>query len=126
MKKDRRKYKITACLSGGDDRDRTDYLLNAIQALYQVSYAPVFTVLLYHKSAITARDLNGIFARETKIFCALLRRSLSAARLLLPDPYPFPAGCRYYLYHNSLNMQRFDKFSGKYIGNKIRKAYKTT
>ena len=26
---------------GGDDRDRTDYLLNAIQALSQVSYAPV-------------------------------------------------------------------------------------
>ena len=25
---------------GGDDRDRTDYLLNAIQALSQVSYAP--------------------------------------------------------------------------------------
>ena len=27
---------------GGDDRDRTDYLLNAIQALSQVSYAPVY------------------------------------------------------------------------------------
>ena len=26
---------------GGDDRDRTDYLLNAIQALSQVSYAPM-------------------------------------------------------------------------------------
>ena len=33
---------LTATLSpGGDDRDRTDYLLNAIQALSQVSYAPV-------------------------------------------------------------------------------------
>ena len=29
-------------LSGGDDRDRTDYLLNAIQALSQVSYTPVY------------------------------------------------------------------------------------
>ena len=27
-------------LFGGDDRDRTDYLLNAIQALSQVSYTP--------------------------------------------------------------------------------------
>ena len=27
---------------GGDDRDRTDYLLNAIQALSQVSYAPKY------------------------------------------------------------------------------------
>lgn len=29
--------------SGGDDRDRTDDLLNAIQALSQLSYAPVRT-----------------------------------------------------------------------------------
>ena len=27
---------------GGDDRDRTDYLLNAIQALSQVSYTPEY------------------------------------------------------------------------------------
>ena len=33
-----------SCFSlGGDDRDRTDYLLNAIQALSQVSYAPIGT-----------------------------------------------------------------------------------
>ena len=31
--------------SGGDDRDRTDYLLNANQALYQLSYVPVQDVL---------------------------------------------------------------------------------
>ena len=30
---------------GGDDRDRTDYLLNAIQALSQVSYAPTLLPL---------------------------------------------------------------------------------
>ena len=30
---------------GGDDRDRTDYLLNAIQALSQVSYAPIYHAL---------------------------------------------------------------------------------
>ena len=29
---------------GGDDRDRTDYLLNAIQALSQVSYTPEIEV----------------------------------------------------------------------------------
>ena len=34
---------------GGDDRDRTDYLLNAIQALSQVSYAPMQRKLFYHK-----------------------------------------------------------------------------
>ena len=31
---------MDAFFFGGDDRDRTDYLLNAIQALSQVSYAP--------------------------------------------------------------------------------------
>ena len=31
---------VLSFLLGGDDRDRTDYLLNAIQALSQVSYAP--------------------------------------------------------------------------------------
>ena len=30
---------------GGDDRDRTDYLLNAIQALSQVSYTPTRMVI---------------------------------------------------------------------------------
>ena len=36
---------------GGDEEDRTPYLLNAIQALYQVSYTPIYQVLrlpLYH------------------------------------------------------------------------------
>ena len=36
-----RLVKTSRFLLGGDDRDRTDYLLNAIQALSQVSYAPV-------------------------------------------------------------------------------------
>ncbi len=27
---------------GGGDQDRTDYLLTASQALYQVSYAPIY------------------------------------------------------------------------------------
>ena len=31
---------------GGDDRDRTDYLLNAIQALSQVSYAPITDTII--------------------------------------------------------------------------------
>ena len=33
--------KVCDLFHGGDDRDRTDYLLNAIQALSQVSYAPI-------------------------------------------------------------------------------------
>ncbi len=32
--------------NGGADRDRTDYLLNAIQALSQLSYSPV-TIYYY-------------------------------------------------------------------------------
>ena len=34
-------------LDGGDEGDRTPYLLNAIQALSQVSYAPVFNFCTY-------------------------------------------------------------------------------
>ena len=34
-----------AILSGGDKRDRTADLLNAIQALSQLSYTPVFSSL---------------------------------------------------------------------------------
>ena len=38
---------------GGDDRDRTDYLLNAIQALSQVSYTPtVITILTLQQSEV--------------------------------------------------------------------------
>ena len=33
-------HQLVSFLFGGDDRDRTDYLLNAIQALSQVSYTP--------------------------------------------------------------------------------------
>ena len=36
--------RIVGYFGGGDDRDRTDYLLNAIQALSQVSYAPTSVV----------------------------------------------------------------------------------
>ncbi len=38
--KKRQDRMVLSFLLGGDDRDRTDYLLNAIQALSQVSYAP--------------------------------------------------------------------------------------
>ena len=37
----------TSFLSGGDEGDRTLYLLNAIQALSQVSYAPRYILSLY-------------------------------------------------------------------------------
>ena len=41
-----RKYQVlsSACaIGGGDKRDRTADLLNAIQALSQLSYTPIFT-----------------------------------------------------------------------------------
>lgn len=31
----------------GDDRDRTDYLFNAIEALYQLSYIPVIIIKIF-------------------------------------------------------------------------------
>ncbi len=36
-----------AVFHGGDDRDRTDYLLNAIQALSQMSYAPICIIFSF-------------------------------------------------------------------------------
>ena len=35
---------------GGDDQDRTDYLLNAIQALSQMSYAPKGIGIYWHNA----------------------------------------------------------------------------
>ena len=35
------KFKFQAFYTGGDNRDRTDDLLNAIQALSQLSYIPI-------------------------------------------------------------------------------------
>ena len=40
LQKQKRHDQRRAFYCGGDDRDRTDYLLNAIQALSQVSYTP--------------------------------------------------------------------------------------
>ena len=45
-------------LSGGDDRDRTDYLLNAIQALSQVSYAPIGSGRYYTIFSMGLQVLN--------------------------------------------------------------------
>ena len=33
-------FELVYGLLSGDDRDRTDYLFNAIEALYQLSYIP--------------------------------------------------------------------------------------
>ena len=49
---------------GGDGRDRTDDLLNAIQALSQLSYAPVqYIVYLmnYTKDISTCQQLFALF-----------------------------------------------------------------
>ena len=40
---------------GGDEGGRTPYLLNAIQALYQLSYTPKARCILYHLSAVVNR-----------------------------------------------------------------------
>ena len=40
------KFTLYVNSDGGDEEDRTLYLLNAIQALSQVSYAPKYTAVL--------------------------------------------------------------------------------
>ena len=40
---------------GGDEGGRTPYLLNAIQALYQLSYTPKARCILYHLSSVVNR-----------------------------------------------------------------------
>ena len=69
---------------GGDKRVRTAGLLNAIQALYQLSYTPVFGKLLYCN--IYAVNCQTFFAfMPIKIYCfrlsAFKRRSLLQAIL---------------------------------------------
>ena len=36
------KHVLKCKVPGGDERDRTAYLLHAMQALYQLSYTPIF------------------------------------------------------------------------------------
>ena len=49
---------------GGDEGDRTPYLLNAIQALSQVSYTPVFvTKLIIHRFVLFCNR----FCRKTGV-----------------------------------------------------------
>ena len=60
---------LTMTASGGDKRDRTADLLNAIQALSQLSYTPIFgcaeccslTARLYYHSAFDLSTPNLIF-----------------------------------------------------------------
>ena len=49
---------------GGDEGGRTPYLLNAIQALYQLSYTPEMRCLLYSKQEAVSsifRKLRGLY-----------------------------------------------------------------
>ena len=62
---------------GGDEGDRTPYLLNAIQALSQVSYTPTglpsrdcFAII-----ANPAGNVNPLFLRMRKVFLRLTQRS---------------------------------------------------
>ena len=47
-------------LGGGDKRDRTADLLNAIQALSQLSYTPIFGSLLCDSFAIIATNRQNV------------------------------------------------------------------
>ena len=63
-KKVRKHLFIAVCGLGGDGRDRTVDLLNAIQALSQLSYAPVqYIVYLmnYTKEVLSCQQLFAIF-----------------------------------------------------------------
>lgn len=50
--------KIPVPFFGGDDRDRTDYLLNAIQALSQVSYAPKTINAIFQKQSLASYEAS--------------------------------------------------------------------
>ena len=84
--KDRAKFKSSArsfCLDkktrqpedclvpGGDEGDRTPYLLNAIQALSQVSYTPIAKVLTLPKYIIT-RFLKNQYLIPKNFNCAII------------------------------------------------------
>ena len=54
---------------GGDGRDRTDDLLNAIQALSQLSYAPIQS--LFRTNVILTDDpglVNNYFSKTSSFF----------------------------------------------------------
>ena len=72
------KYQVlsSACaIGGGDKRDRTADLLNAIQALSQLSYTPIFGSLfgqlLYY--SIPAEFVNSFFSFFQRPFFAVFR-----------------------------------------------------
>lgn len=44
--------------TGGANRDRTDDLLNAIQALSQLSYGPIGTIIIRHRPSDGAYNLR--------------------------------------------------------------------
>ena len=46
--------------SGGDEGDRTPYLLNAIQALSQVSYTPKYLHVPFERLNMITHDLKKI------------------------------------------------------------------
>ena len=63
-------------LFGGDKRDRTADLLNAIQALSQLSYTPIFTCIPCGTSVSIlhgATNVNAFFQKKRKNFSIPLR-----------------------------------------------------
>ena len=72
-------FTITSYLEvGGDKRDRTADLLNAIQALSQLSYTPIFTFLL----SVVLLQKNGV-PKWTRFAAAKPRRLQQSTGLLL-------------------------------------------
>ena len=60
------KFTLYVNSDGGDEEDRTLYLLNAIQALSQVSYAPKFTadlsaVIIIAQNFVSVHSFQEIF-----------------------------------------------------------------
>ena len=72
INKERKKqgYNFISCnpVFGGDEGDRTPYLLNAIQALSQVSYTPKCPYILSKKGALVKVFLQYFFEKRGRAF----------------------------------------------------------
>ena len=76
---------------GGDDRDRTDYLLNAIQALSQVSYAPKCLSIIPSLFAVCKRVFQK-FSRQALLPPGTNRTKYRPAPGCLPSRLCFGRG----------------------------------
>src|SRR4029434_5993331 len=73
-------------LLGGADRDRTDDLLNAIQALSQLSYGPTFGGNECEESGVRVRNSVGkVKPCKGRVSSEQARRARAHYTLLAPD-----------------------------------------